>query len=282
MTEELPVEAILERLRQHPAVRSASVLPHEPPKNFGGLQCRLWCKGCAARSSGIENVQFSATRTTLTACLAELEKKLAKHGANCEARAAAAKAAAAQQQSAGAGSSGVAGSPGTAGVEHHDAGRAMMAPAGARARAAAANKEALAAEKAKDAAEAEVEALEAAFSRPKKARTEPTPGTTADEDGPTVVVDDWTLGDHRRESTRVQNRRAVEICSRKTAPSPRTGKLGFLHHGRHGLIGAVAYWAGGVTALAVYMLVAVIVQLNIVEAVPPRRDVEFVWKSLNI
>ena len=71
---ELSEEAILERLRLHPAVRSAAVLPHEPPKTIGGLQCKLWCKGCCVRATGVKNVQFTATRTTLTACLAELER----------------------------------------------------------------------------------------------------------------------------------------------------------------------------------------------------------------
>ena len=129
---ELSEDAILERLRLHPAVRSASVLPHEPPKTIGGLQCRLWCRGCAVRSSGTENVQFTATRTTLAACLAELEKKLSKHGAECETRAAAAKAAAEQQQSSRAGSSG------TAEAMPPDVMRAMMGLARAETRAKAA------------------------------------------------------------------------------------------------------------------------------------------------
>ena len=112
---ELSEEAILERLRLCGLVRGAAKLPHAPPTRLG-LQVTLWCKGCAVRATGVESAQVSATRTTLPACLAELETKLSKHGAECEARAAAAKAAAAQQQSAGAGSSG-AGSSGTAEVK---------------------------------------------------------------------------------------------------------------------------------------------------------------------
>uniref|UniRef100_A0A7S0Q7Q9 Uncharacterized protein n=1 Tax=Coccolithus braarudii TaxID=221442 RepID=A0A7S0Q7Q9_9EUKA len=140
---ELSEEVIQEWLRLHLVVRSAAVLPHEPPKTIGGLQCRLWCKGCAVRSSGIENVQFlTATRTTLTACLPELEKKLSKHGVDCEARVAATKAAAEQQQSSGAGSS-RAGSSGTAEDVPPDALCAMTELASAETRAKAANEAAL-------------------------------------------------------------------------------------------------------------------------------------------
>ena len=53
----LPEEAILERLRSHPTVRSARVLP-ATSKTRLGLQCTLWCKGCAVRSNGVENVQW--------------------------------------------------------------------------------------------------------------------------------------------------------------------------------------------------------------------------------
>ena len=69
---ELTEEAIVERLRLCPVVRSAAPLPHRPPRTIGGLQCKLWCKGCSVRATGVENVQFTATRTTLTTCLAEL------------------------------------------------------------------------------------------------------------------------------------------------------------------------------------------------------------------
>ena len=54
---ELSEEAIVERLLLCPVVRSAAVLPHDPPRTRFGLQCKLWCKGCTVRATGVENVQ---------------------------------------------------------------------------------------------------------------------------------------------------------------------------------------------------------------------------------
>jgi hypothetical protein len=45
-------------------------------------------------------------------------------------------------------------------------------------------------------------------------------------------VDNWYLRDHRREATRVQNRRNVELGSLHNQQKPRTGKDGFSHHTR--------------------------------------------------
>ena len=45
-----------------------------------------------------------------------------------------------------------------------------------------------------------------------------------------VNVDNWDLRDHRQQATRVQNRRNVQVGSRKNQTKPRTGTDGFLHH----------------------------------------------------
>jgi hypothetical protein len=45
-------------------------------------------------------------------------------------------------------------------------------------------------------------------------------------------VDNWDLRDHRWETTRVQNRRNVELGSLHNQQKPRTGKDGFLHDTR--------------------------------------------------
>ena len=88
----------------------------------------------------------------------------------------------------------------------------------------------------------------------------------------------WALPDHRREMTRVMNRRDIELGSRESAPMPRTGKQGYLHHTRLGLVGAVGYWAaGGSMAVVVTMMVALIVHFKIVERVRaelPKREAD--------
>ena len=88
-----------------------------------------------------------------------------------------------------------------------------------------------------------------------------------DESSLTETWDDWELPDHRREMTRVMNRRRTKPVERESARELRTGRDGYLHHARLGLIGAVSYWAGGSLALVVVMLVALIKELNIVEQV---------------
>ena len=100
---------------------------------------------------------------------------------------------------------------------------------------------------------------------PKRARTEE---PTEEDDGPPAGVDDWDLADHRREMTRVANRRAVDLLVPEREPKkPRTGKDGFLHHARYGLVGGVAYWAAGSLGMAVTLIVALIVYLDVVERV---------------
>jgi hypothetical protein len=67
-------------------------------------------------------------------------------------------------------------------------------------------------------------------------------------------VDNWDLSVHRREATRVQNRRNVELGSLQDQPKPHTGKDGFLLHVRLGLVGWIEYWCNGDSALAVNVL----------------------------
>ncbi len=113
-----------------------------------------------------------------------------------------------------------------------------------------ANKVALEAEKEKDAAEKAVEDLKRQL-QPKRARTD-------DDAGDAHVLlaefDNCDLSDHRREGTRVQNRRNVQVGSRDNQQKSRTDKDGFLHHTRLGLVGWISCWCCGDTALAVVIL----------------------------
>ena len=66
----------------------------------------------------------------------------------------------------------------------------------------------------------------------------------------------------------MQNRRNVQVGSRDNQQKPpRTGKDGFLHHTRLGLVGWISYWSCGDAALAVVMLVALINTLGLTELV---------------
>jgi hypothetical protein len=111
----------------------------------------------------------------------------------------------------------------------------------ARTRAKAANKLALDAEKEKDAAEQEVQRLQQLL-QAKRARTH---ATTANdhEECDKKSSDDMDLADHRREATRIQNRRSIPLGSRGEVPTPQEGKAGPLEHSRLGLVGWIAYWS---------------------------------------
>jgi hypothetical protein len=142
--------------------------------------------------------------------------------------------------------------------------QAMMQLQQAKSRAEAANKLALEAEKERDAAEKAVEELKRQL-QPKRPRTDDDAGDAHDL---LAEFDNWDLRDHRREGTRVQNRRNVQVGSRDNQQKPpRTGKDGFLHHTRLGLVGWISYWSCGDAALAVVMLVALINTLGLTELV---------------
>jgi hypothetical protein len=141
--------------------------------------------------------------------------------------------------------------------------QAMMKLEQAKARAKTANKVALEAQKEKDAAEKAVEELKRQL-QPKRARTDDDAGDAHDL---LAEFDNCDLSDHRREGTRVQNRRNVLVGSRDNQQKPRTGKDGFLHHTRLGLVGWISYCCCGDAALAVVILVALINTLGLTELV---------------
>jgi hypothetical protein len=173
----------------------------------------------------------------MRACLQELLKRLEENHGNC-AEALTKKAAADADSAATV-------DPGAPNVL-----QAMMKLERANARAKTAKKVALEAEKEKDAAEKEVEELKGQL-QPKKARSDADAGDAHEIH---AEVDNWDLRDHRREGTRVQNRRNVQVGSRDNQQKPRPGKDGFLLHTRLGLVGwiTVLVWLGG--ALASHIL----------------------------
>jgi hypothetical protein len=118
-------------------------------------------------------------------------------------------------------------------------------------------------EKEKDAAEKAVEEL--------KRKLHPKRSSTHDDAGDAhemlAEVDNWDLRDHRREATRVQNRRNVELGSLHNQQKSHTGKDGFLHHTCLGLVGWISYWCCVDSALAVEMLVVLIKTLVVTELV---------------
>ncbi len=91
----------------------------------------------------------------------------------------------------------------------------------------------------------------------KRARTHAT--TVNDhEDCDKQSLDDWDLADHRREYTRIQNRRSVALGSHEHVPTPQEGKEGSLEHSRLGFVGWIAYWSLGNCALDVKIIVVLI------------------------
>ncbi len=80
-------------------------------------------------------------------------------------------------------------------------------------------------------------------------------------------VENWDLRDHRQQATRVQNCRNVQVGSHDNQQKPRTGKDGFLHHARLGLVGWIQYWCCGDAALTVVILVVLINTLGLTELV---------------
>jgi hypothetical protein len=107
-------------------------------------------------------------------------------------------------------------------------------------RAAQVNKVALEAEKQRDELHTQIEEIEEHL-QPKRARSDADSG---DAHEICTEVDNWDLRDHRREGTRVQNRRNVQVGSRDNQQKSRPGKDGFLHHARLGLVGERAAHRG--------------------------------------
>ncbi len=100
--------------------------------------------------------------------------------------------------------------------------------------------------------------------QPKRAYTDDDTGDVHDL---IVEFDNCDLSDHRREGTRVQNRRNVQVGSRDNQQKPRTVKDGFLHHDRLGLVGWISYWCFGDTVVAVFILVALIKTIGLTDLV---------------
>ena len=219
-----------------------------------GWQASLSCYGCQEYGSCPKKqepaVRLSRVHTTELACLQEMLKRLQDRHVQC--------AEAVSKKGAADAASAADVSPDASNVL-----QAMMKLEQAKARAKTANKVALEAEKEKDAAEKEVEELKRQL-QPKRARTHDDAG---DAHQVLAEVDNWDLSVHRREATRVQNRRNVQVGSRENEPAPRTGKDGFLNHARLGLVGWISYWSSGDSAQAVIILVALIKSLGLTELV---------------
>ena len=124
-------------------------------------------------------------------------------------------------------------------------------------RAAEANKASLEAEKERDELHNQIEQIEEQM-YPKRAHTHDAAG---DAHEMLAEVENWNLRDHRQQATRVQNRRNVQVGSRQNQAKPRTGTV--LHHTRLGLVGWIAYWCLGDSALAVDIIVALIKTLGL-------------------
>jgi len=97
--------------------------------------------------------------------------------------------------------------------------------------------------------------------------------TEEEDDDDEESLSDWDLADHRREATRVQNRRAIELGSRENVKELRRVQNGYVDHPRLGLIGCLAYWARGSMAHTVTMIVALCVKLGISGGGPWRCQV---------
>ncbi len=106
-----------------------------------------------------------------------------------------------------------------------------------QARAAQANKTALEAEKQRDELHTQIEQIEEQV-QPKRAHTD---DDADDAHDLLAEFDNCDLRDHRRKGTRVENRRHVQVGSLDNQQKPLTGKDGFLHHTRLGLVGWISY-----------------------------------------
>jgi hypothetical protein len=159
------------------------------------LKC-VSCPDCCGKKQE-PPVQLSRDRKSEFACLQELLKRLQDRHVNCAE--ALAKKAAADTDSAS-----------TLNQDAPNVLQAMMKLEKANVRAKTANKVALEAEKEKDAAEKAVEELKRQL-QPKRAHSDADAGDTHEI---LAEVDNWDLRDHRRQGTRVQNRRNVQVGSR--------------------------------------------------------------------
>ena len=77
----------------------------------------------------------------------------------------------------------------------------------------------------------------------------------------------WCYHDWTYQEKWTQERRAVPLSAGVEVTPPRDGQDGFLHHPRRGMVGNVQDWARGSLHWAVFMILALIRHLNIVEKV---------------
>ena len=235
---------LMREIEDHPVVSSLCFI-RAIGRDKAGYRANLRC-GCKQ----VGPVRMSSTRPTLQDCLRELGRLIQQdHGPTCVA--AAQKLQAAEKDAADASTK----RPPDEGAASINANEVLMLHSRLKiiqARAAQANKTALEAEKARDELHNQIQQIEEQL-QPKRARTDDDAG---DAHEILAEVDNWDLRDHRQQATRVQNRRDVQVGSRDNQQKPRTGKGGFLHHTRLGLVGWISYWCCGDAALAVVILVA--------------------------
>jgi len=168
--------------------------------------------GCGKQQE--PSVLLSQKRLTLLACLEELRNRIEqKHGVKCATAAEAWESAQTPKA--------------VSTPAQQDIFKAMMEIEAAKKRAVIANKASLEAEQEKDAAEKELEILKSRLGQ-KRARL-PDAAEEEDDDGE-ESVSDWDLAAHRREATRVQNRRAIELGSRENVKELRRGEVDYLAH----------------------------------------------------
>jgi hypothetical protein len=228
---------------------------------YANLRCSAASShgGCGAKL--VEPVRKSSKRPTFVDCLREFGRLIQQdHGPTCVA--AAQKFQGAEKDAADASTKRP---PDEAAASPH-ANEVLMLHSRLKiiqTRAAQANKAALEAEQQWDELHTQIEQIKEQL-QPKRARTNDDAGDAHDL---LAEFDNCDLRDHRREGTCVQNRRNVQVGSRDNQQKPRTGKDGFLHHNRLGLVGWISYWCCGDAAMAVVVLVALINTLGLTELV---------------
>jgi len=235
----------MREIEEHPVVSSLCFI-RAIGRDKAGYRANLRCD-----CKEVGPVRMSNTRPTLEDCLRELRRLIQQdHVPTCVT--AAQKLQAAEKDAVDASTK-----------RSHDEGAASLNASQVlmlhsrlkiiQARAAQANKAALEAEKQRDELHTQIEEIEEQL-QPKKARSDADAGDAHDL---LAEFDNWDLRDHRREGTRVQNRRNVQVGSRDNQQKPpRTGKDGFLHHTRLGLVGWISYWCFGDSAVALGTLLS--------------------------
>ncbi len=120
------------------------------------------------------------------------------------------------------------------------------------------NKVALQVEKDNDDAQKELQELQRVM-EPKRSRTH-TVTADDDEECEKQSCDDWDLPDHRREATRIQNHHSIPLGSHGEVATPEL-------HSRLGLVGWIAYWSLGNSALALKIIVGLTRKFDMTDSV---------------